>query len=161
MNQVAIIAALSNLLVEATDKCEKLESDLQLAQNDLAYCKSDCDDYRQNVFDLQERLETAHRQLDDHSSGRSFNQTRLEDQNKILMSLFSRPEVFVNIRTYMETADLSPSKKIPNIKAIRTLTGWGLKEAKDFVEAFKFSAPELPIQKTIGEIIKEKLGESK
>lgn len=84
MNQVAIIAALSNLLVEATDKCDKLESDLQRAKQDYLWA--------------QEDLDASHR-----------------EQHRLHEAAASR----------------------------------------------KISDDQLPIQKTIGEIIKEKLGESK
>lgn len=33
-------------------------------------------------------------------------------------------------------AGMRPSSKISLIKAVRTLTGWGLKEAKEYVETY-------------------------
>jgi ribosomal protein L7/L12 len=61
-----------------------------------------------------------------------------ETAQKMARVLFERivpPPTNYNELTDSEWDYLEKREKIPCIKSVRTRTGWGLKEAKDFVEA--------------------------
>ncbi len=68
--------------------------------------------------------------------------------------------VYERLNNYMKAEgckQLADGNKIAAIKGVREVTGWGLKESKDYVESHKTPVVPPPAQ-TIGELIKSKLG---
>jgi hypothetical protein len=135
---VNVICTLAQTL---QDKMQELEN-LQGAHDELSgRHKATCDDLdvsRRHLDSLQaeckqlrERLRTAE---DKTTLAGVRGNLRLND---LLMALFQNPTMFDVLAHYMNglTAD-DRANKIANIKRVREITGWGLPESKNFVEAY-------------------------
>jgi hypothetical protein len=96
---------------------------VEIEFSDLEACIAD-------KVEAQKGREETIRHLEDRVTDR---ETAIR-QLKTVMALFDRPNVFRDLRDYMATCDRC--QKISNIKRVRELTGWGLKESKDFVEQY-------------------------
>jgi hypothetical protein len=143
-----------------------LNSKIQELADQLDASRTLLDDARHErgrTEDLEHDLRSAKGEAEYYR--KQFNQT-CEDHEKLRVSnnalqmeLYkyraNDPSIIDRAQAFMlkEGGSLmQQGQKIQCIKEIRTITSWGLKEAKDYVEAWK--AP------SIGDIIREKLGVS-
>ena len=128
-------------------RCEELET-----RND--FLSDDLDEERRTNSDLRSRLSTAEEKVRQAGNNEWLKQDlenlrqRNLDLTKALDAYKSDPKVMEpRLLAYImgEGRNLALNgKKIECIKGVREITPWGLKEAKDFVEGFRWDL--LPLE---------------
>lgn len=74
--------------------------------------------------------------------GAATDNNELQDAIKVMVSAIINPKV--NTRFNMRVRGIPENGRIPAIKAIRTVTGYGLREAKDLCDAAATSFQFVP-----------------
>lgn len=131
--QVETVVILRNV----SERCDKQDDEITRLGRSLQQVDQDYADLQYKLDDLQRRPVPRNAAVTNHG---------------LLMDLLHTPHIFQALADYMRAAPLG--EKIAQIKRVRELTSWGLKEAKDFVEAYDPAPGALP---TIGEMIRDKL----
>lgn len=158
-------------------RCEEMER-----RNDML--SEDLDQERRDNSDLRTRLRTAEEKVRAAGNIEWVRQDLTSAQNEVarlraeLMSFKQDPRIMEpRLLAYISGEGrelMAAGKKIECIKGVRHVTSWGLKETKDFVEAFKWGCLPLDLTgdnadkvralvkehappSTIGELIKAKL----
>ena len=141
---VATLRTLTDMLVLKTEQYESVKEDLDIAQDDLSYTRQDKERYRLEAEELKRHNQDLHYKLDWFAqSAEPKVETNISRQYQLLTDLFSSErgaETFLALRSYMNTEE-DRHAKIRMIKRVREITHWGLKEAKDFVENYRFPTP--------------------
>jgi len=120
---VRTIQTLATLLTEQQTQLDTFEIGRYALQADVDYWQAEC------TFARDRAREAEIKSNDD------LRMARLSPAPMtFVMTLFAEPAKFQAIVTYM--ASSTHVNKLADIQKIRELTGWGLKQARDFVEAY-------------------------
>jgi predicted RNase H-like nuclease (RuvC/YqgF family) len=128
---VTMLAILNSKIQAQADRISFLED--EHADLEMRF-QSKCEDYAADLAGSRQEIETLRGDLRWYKSHADLLQRELD---KIRLN---DPEVKEKLATFMKEKGetlLHDGQKIECIKQIRILTGFGLKEAKDFVEQYK------------------------
>lgn len=180
---IITIHTLATMLADATADKERAQQQLRTAEESGERIAEEADDLhlrlntsenrvlflQEEVADLRQRLQVVDRYVPTEEVHLpvditlKYQRDTLQNQNMLLMSLFQRPETWEQILTYMNAHTLVGvphekllSNKIAMIKRVREITGWGLKEAKEFVESYPTQSRESDSQ--AGHVIRYETG---
>jgi hypothetical protein len=149
--QVVVLQHLTALLVDATTSaedleqvCDSLRKELEESRDALIRANTYIDGQEDDNIALRkqvERLEVSNRELSRNLADQNYADHTNRSLSAVYQTLFYSPEKAEKIRTFIsqEGEVHLLNNKIYFIKNVREITGCGLKEAKDFVEAFLWS----------------------
>jgi predicted nucleic acid-binding Zn-ribbon protein len=113
---------------------------------------------------LQDEVITLRNRCGDYNANETDNRWYRDQYNRLTAELAAYrekdPEIPTKANEFMQKIGIGLMRqglKIQCIKEVRSITHWGLKETKDYVEDYMKGLPP----QTIGDLIKEKLGEVK
>lgn len=138
-------------LAEELDRKDQSIAGLENVVADLRYDLDrhpdlkDLDYYKKKVGELLEENGLLRQELIPYRSASSA----LKDQASNYMEETGQHIVYTELAPYVLKDQIGQPNKIGMIKGVRELTKWGLKESKDFVNAWLEAHPKTPVQ--IGE----------
>lgn len=136
-----MVRILSDRITVQSGLIENLEDQLADKRQDCDHLRDTCDSLRDDVRVLQADLNYARAQLTSSHSTSQVERDRIYNmQTELSRYRFNDPVFSGKAQEWMEKNHL-PFKyeaggwnKIALIKEVRSITGWGLKDSKDYVE---------------------------
>lgn len=141
---VSTIATITAMLEETTHAKEEAEQAVMDAVDLSARLARELETARQDLQGMEDNYNFAHRQCNElredlaRESAKHRDNYVLQGRGRLGLLAICQPDRFAKAMAYMGGPDglVDMNAKIVQIKRVREATQWGLKEAKDFVEAF-------------------------